>query len=381
MRFSNKTIVFLIVLLVLHTTYFVTAADSISDYQEQQKEILNQIENGKNDLEEKNEKKETTSEVIKELDDHLASLQNGLNTLEEQVAGKEESIRYIQEELNKAKEAEDGQYDQLKKRIKFMYETGDTNYLDVLFRAESLSDFLNRADYVKAMMEYDEDLFHGLKSTREGIEGKEEQLQSEKSDLVKLKDLTEQQKNAMAQTRVDKTKELETLEYDIDKQKEYLEELEKEQKEVESIISKMIAESNQLKYEGGELEWPVPGYYRISSGYGQRSDPFTGITDFHTGIDIPAPTGTKVIAAASGKVIHAGWINGYGYTVMINHGSNLVTLYGHNSALTVEAGQAVVRGQQIAKIGMTGRATGPHCHFEVRVNGSHTSPWEYLGEQ
>ena len=126
--------------------------------------------------------------------------------------------------------------------------------------------------------------------------------------------------------------------------------------------------------------WPVPGYYRISSDYVDRTSPIFGAAEFHTGIDIPASYGEDVVAAADGVVITSGWVNGYGNTVMISHGSGIVTLYGHNSSLVISNGQSVKKGQVIAKIGSTGYSTGNHCHFEVRINGDHTSPWPYLND-
>ena len=134
----------------------------------------------------------------------------------------------------------------------------------------------------------------------------------------------------------------------------------------------------KFNYSSGKLGWPVPGRSNISSGYGSRTSPIKGKGEFHPGLDIPAPTGTAICAAESGKVISSGSINGYGYTVIIDHGNGLSTLYGHNSKLKVRVGQFVSRGDVIALAGSTGWSTGPHCHFEVRVNGRHTNPWSYL---
>lgn len=141
--------------------------------------------------------------------------------------------------------------------------------------------------------------------------------------------------------------------------------------------------SHVLRYynamQSGNFIWPLPGHTYISSGYGSRVDPITRKAGaFHTGIDIPAPTGTSVLAAASGKVILSGWYGGYGNCVIIQHANGIQTLYGHNSALLIKKGDTVSQGQAIAKVGQTGRATGPHCHFEVRVNGQHVDPMPYL---
>ncbi|GFI61132.1 murein hydrolase activator EnvC [Clostridiales bacterium] len=153
------------------------------------------------------------------------------------------------------------------------------------------------------------------------------------------------------------------------------------------MINKLLAEQSSSRstfvYTGGQLNWPVPSRSpsssSLSSGYVNRNRPIGTGREFHTGYDIPAGYGSAVCAAEAGTVIYSGWMSGYGNTIMINHGNGLVTLYGHNSSLTVSKGDTVTRGQQVAKIGSTGNSTGNHCHFEVRVNGSHTNPEPYLG--
>ena len=152
------------------------------------------------------------------------------------------------------------------------------------------------------------------------------------------------------------------------------------------VLEETDSETVFIEYEGefdllgGKLVSPVPNYNEVSSSYGWRLHPIWGDRRFHTGIDIPAPTGTPVVASGDGVVIHSGNKGGYGKTIMINHGSGVITLYAHNSALTVNIGDKVIAGQKIAEVGSTGDSTGPHSHFEVRVNGEYTDPLKWITE-
>ena len=146
----------------------------------------------------------------------------------------------------------------------------------------------------------------------------------------------------------------------------------KQARELETEI--LRKQSNNGEYVGGKMLWPVPGHTRISSYFGYRIHPIFKTKKLHTGLDIPAPTGSSVVAAADGTVISSGVLGGYGNAVLIDHGGGIVTLYGHNSSLLVSEGQKVKKGDQISRAGSTGFSTGPHVHFEVRRNGKYEDP-------
>ena len=139
-----------------------------------------------------------------------------------------------------------------------------------------------------------------------------------------------------------------------------------------------LAAENRKTYDGGMFAWPCPSYTRVSSDYGTRIHPILHIERFHNGIDLAAPGGSPILAAYSGRVVAAAYSSSMGNYVMIDHGSGLYTIYMHASALSVSAGQEVQKGQQIGAVGSTGRSTGNHLHFSVRLNGSYVSPWNYL---
>ena len=155
-------------------------------------------------------------------------------------------------------------------------------------------------------------------------------------------------------------------------------------KDLEAAIQaekKRLLEENRkaIVYDGGQFAWPAPSYTRISDDYGQRIHPILGVQQFHNGVDMASPSGSPILAAYDGEVVAASYSATMGNYIMIDHGDGLITIYMHASALLVSQGQTVVRGEQIGKVGSTGRSTGPHLHFSVRKDGSYVSPWNYLG--
>ena len=370
----------------------VANAKTLSELKNEQNELKAKQQETQNALNENKQKQQTISAEIESLDKTVAEAQAALDEIETQLNDVTARLAESEVQLKEATDKKDAQLESFEGRIKFLHENGSIGYLQIILSAESFTDFLTRIQYVNDIMNYDNNLLSELQKTENEIEQKTAEIAEDKAQVEVLvaeqKAKTEEYNTKLAE------KQATYNQYKLDAAA-YEQELaswEKASEEVESLIAQATAaasrsssvtssgsSSGNVTYTGGKFAWPVPGRSYISSGYGYRARPIGSGSEFHTGYDIPASYGANIVAAEAGTVIYASYMNGYGYTVMIDHGGGLVTLYGHNSKLTVSKGDTVSRGQTIAKAGSTGNSTGPHCHFEVRKNGSHTSPQPYLG--
>ncbi len=337
------------------------------------------IINSKKELELTKEQKEQIKKEIQNLDKEIIDIENKILEVEEQLASKEEDIMKTEKELEQAIAKKEAQYEEAKQRMVQMYKNKRSGYIKLLFSSDSFSQIISRAEYIKRIANKDESILQEYERQVAAIDNKIVTLEKQKADIQLLHKEQIAIKSTLSSTMQQKNQIFAHLVGEEQQLQAQIKEMEEISKQLEKDIQRLLAQQqNNIVYAGGPFLWPLPGYYRISSEYNPRNNPISGNYEFHSGIDIPAPYGTSVLAAADGVVITAGWVNGYGNTVMINHGSGLVTLYGHNSSLVVTNGQTVKKGDVIARVGSTGYSTGNHLHFEVRVNGKHVSPWNYI---
>lgn len=350
---------------------------------------LTDLQNLKRELE---SKRTNLKNYVAELDGNLEEIEKKIVDLEQKISEKEEEIVLTQGELDAAMERETSQMESMITYIRFVYEMGIPNPMDLLLTSTSFSDFLNRADYVEKVVAYEDMLWQNYKITREYVELCMEQLELEKEilDQTKVNVKTEQQN---LEDLIDqKTRDIISYETDINTKARAIKELEEEiqaQEEEISALEAAIAEEKKrilasngsvLIYDNGQFAFPLAYYTRISDEYGMRIDPILGVEQFHNGVDFASPKGTAIYAAYDGKVVAAEYSASMGNYVMIDHGSGLYTIYMHASALYVKKDDIVIRGETIAAVGTTGRSTGNHLHFSVRLNGAYTSPWNYLSK-
>ena len=286
----------------------------------------------------------------------------------------------------------------MKLRIKFMYENGTMSYIQILLSSGSFSELLNKAEYIEQVSEYVRNMLQTYQDNRDKITKLEKDLKDQKEVLEQVKSDVEAKQTEMAGLISDKQSEIEGYESDIQNKEEAIKEYEAMIAEQDSTIKALEASvaaakakreqmtvsdnstdsTDQPHYGGGAFVWPAPSYTMISDDYGYRTHPILGIQQFHSGVDMAAPSGSSILAAADGTVVAATYNATMGNYVMIDHGNGLYTIYMHASALYVSAGQSVSAGSTIAAVGSTGRSTGAHLHFSVRQNGSYVSPWNYL---
>ncbi|OLS03049.1 murein hydrolase activator EnvC family protein [Tissierella creatinophila] len=390
-------------------------ADKVQDLKKEQDGIKNEIKTTQ-------EKIKRAQSESKSVEDQIGDLDRKMNKASIELAKVEDELELIQKNIEKnlkeLKEAEQKlieKQENFEARIKVMYVNGNVSYLELLLTSKDIQDFFSRKDMVQAIAEQDKELLEEMREQKDIIEEKKIELEAQRASLSAAKTKLESRKKDLQTATREKENLMSRLQEDIGEfEKEYdklndyaisikgkILQLQEEQRAREeakrreeeakkqaasnsspssgsSPGSSSSSSSSSQSYTGGTMAWPVPSSGRISSYYGYRIHPVLHTQKLHTGIDIAAPAGSNVVAASSGTVIYSGWLGSYGIAVMVDHGGGIVTLYAHNSSSSVSVGQSVERGTGIAKVGSTGRSTGPHSHFEVRKNGDFVDPLPWI---
>lgn len=348
--------------------------EEADDLKDQQKEIQAKLDALEEDQANAMERKTL-------LEQQINATQAEINTIAAQIAKYDELIAQKQEELSQAEAEEQAQYELFCERVRYMEEQGEVSYWSILFSSKDFADLLDNAMMVEEIMDYDNQVMDQLIALREQIEEDKAELESARQAQQAAK---EEQEAAQANLKSQEA-EVSALIDQLAAQEDQLEAEEAKLQaaanaadaEIAAAERELAAQINNVVSESGFM-WPLPGYYNLSSLFAGRIHPITGKPQHHTGIDIPAPSGTDILAAKSGVVTTSTYNNSYGNYVVVSHSDGTSTLYAHMSRRGVSKGEVVSQGQYIGDVGTTGSSTGNHLHLEVRVNGSRVDPTQYF---
>lgn len=357
-------------------TVTVSAATQ-AELEAKQKDLEKQQANIKSRLSTIRERAASAQEELDTINSLIDNLQSQVDTLNASIEATEAEISAIEAEINIREEKIDENYDTFKQRLRAMYMSGDiTGGLEVLLSTESYDDLLTRMYYIEKMAEHDQAIIDAITVDKATFEDKKSTVEAKRLALDEQRVTLNSKKTELD----DEKKKAEDLLAEIEEDQKALEE---EQKKIDEKMTVAKAQLDALiaaetkkdvgsSYVGGSFKWPAPGYGHITSPYGMRWG------KLHKGIDIGSPMGAKIVASNQGKITTSAYNSSYGNYVIINHGGGYMTVYAHLSKRLVSVGQYVAKGQTIGLCGSTGHSTGPHLHFEIRVNGTAVNPRKYV---
>lgn len=318
------------------------------------------------------------------IEDQIDLIQSEIDNIQAQIDKYDTLIKQKEEEIADTQAREEEQYELFCRRIRAMEEEGEISYWAILFSSSDFSDLLDNYMMVEEIIEYDNGVMESLVALRQLIEEEKAQLETAKAEQEAARTAQE----AARKEQEAKEAEVDALIREISAQEDQLEKMEADLKkaadaadaEIKKKEKELAAQIKNVPSESGFL-WPLTNYNTLSSLYGSRIHPITGKPNNHTGIDIPAPKGTPILAAKSGVVTTSIKKGSYGNYVVVSHSDGTSTLYAHMNKRAVSEGQTVKQGQKLGEVGTTGSSNGNHLHFEIRVNGVRKDPVNYFKDK
>lgn len=357
------------------TSFTAVFADELSDSKDQLEQINAQKAQIQKEIKENKNVKQSLNKEIKDLNGQIALQTNEIQALDISIGMTQERIDEALVNLDQLEAEIAEQNRSLNARLRAMYKNGDSGFLDVLLGSASISDLMTNMDRVQRIYDQDKEMLKQLETQHELVEAQRQYLRSLQTDLESNQNAVKDKKASLEENKTAVAAKQAEVESNI----EALEELEDAlNAEANALVAEILKLQGNGEFVGGAFTWPAPGVSRITSPFGTRLHPILKVNKLHTGIDIGCGSNTTIVAANSGTVIKAAWNNSYGNMIMIDHGGGIVTLYAHLNSFLISNGDVVAKGQAIAKSGSTGMSTGPHLHFEVRVNGNYVDPTQYV---
>lgn len=368
-----KKITFYALIFVFVLLFQASFGEDVSDEQRKLLKIQSELTEQKQKLKLTRAQEQKALSGLYTIQKNLVRAKKSLNEAKSRVTYNQKKIVELKNELSEAENRIRYESKNLKLRIREVYKSGSGGFLDILFASRSMSDFINRTYYFGRLISRDFELIENIRQQVDAIKSARLQLESANREIKDNVSVIETEKREIARASIEKQRAYQFLRSRRREYESRIRELEASSLEIEQFIKKR-GRSNAVS--SGRLGRPITG--RIVSRFGYRRHPLWGGSHLHTGIDIAAPYGKPIMSADSGEVIYSGWWDGYGKAVVIDHGKGYTTVYGHMSRIYMQVGQKVDKNQVIGLVGSTGFSTGPHLHFEIRINGRPVDPQDYL---
>ena len=392
---KRKTIlIVLLAVLLLVSGVLPVFANQVNQKQKELDSVRGDLTQRKQELRQNKSEQDKIVKEIQYLEQDMNVIQVELRSLRNKIKGTESKISVAEADLATAENKVDMMDEVLAVRLRSIHENGNVSYLDVLFASSSFTEFLTRYNDMQMLIAEDHVLLAEFQIERERIEAVKAALEERRQELLTLRRQNLLKNQQLESKRAEQRQLASMLQEAIDETENEVKKLEAEAKALNKIIKDLQARQRRTSYRGsGTMQWPVPefGTGWITSPYGYRNNPFTGRAGtFHGGVDIGIPhsrwPGSRaysgqhavIVAAEAGIAYTYRMGSGYGNLVIIDHGGGISTVYGHASDFLIPNGKTVQRGEAIATVGSTGYSTGPHLHFEVRVNGVRVDPMPYI---
>ena len=379
---SKKKLVFILlaILLIVATLSSINkvGAENLSDLQDKKNELQSQINDSNEQIEQIQIELTENLEQLNSLNEKIYGYEAEIASLDTNLADIEKQIQSVTQKLNLIQENYYIQRDILQNRIVALYESGDILYLEVLLNSSTFSEFINNYYLIGEIAKYDNELLESIENQKIQIENIKISLEKHKDNIKDIKKSKEKISIALENSKIIKNSYINKLSEQEKETQSKIDEFQEDLNRVEAQIVALTVGNIGEDYVGGEFAWPAPGYTTITSNFGMRYHPIFKVYRTHSGTDIGMPTGAYIIAANDGIVTSSLYSNSYGNMIIVNHGGGLSTLYAHGSKILVQTGQEVKKGDIIMEAGSTGWSTGPHLHFEVRLNGKCIDPMPFI---
>ena len=374
----HKRVLAIFLILIITIPCICAYSTSIDELQEQSNEITKNLTETNNRLQAVQEQVSENMAELQNLNTELAQYEDETNKIKEDIDKINEEIAENEQKLEKIQAEYDSLQSLIDSRLVEMYKSADLQFLDILLTATNVNDFLTTYYALIDLNKYDTELLENARKQKIEIETTKQILEEKRKQSIENKQTYQKKSQVLQNMRKKREFYLSKLTTEEQQLQAQIDEYNTQVAEIEAEIRFLASESISESYIGGAFTWPVPGHTSLTSLYGMRVHPITGAYKLHTGVDISAGIGTPFVAAAKGVVSKATFNRAYGNMVIIDHGGGVQTLYAHGSEILVQVGDEVNAGDEVLKVGSTGYSTGPHAHFEIRINGQTVDPLDYL---